>query len=65
MSTFAEALLERVRAARARLEAARGAGDAYDAAMAEDELEDALRLARKHGIDTDHPSAPAEGVGEA
>ena len=71
MSTFAEAVLERVRTARARLEAAQAAGDAYDAAMAEDELEDALRLARKHGIDTDGPErsgdagAPEQEVGEA
>ncbi|MFF7438620.1 hypothetical protein [Streptomyces sp. NPDC008122] len=52
MSTFAEAVVERVRAARARLAAAYEDGDAYGASLAQDELEDALRLARKHGIDT-------------
>ncbi|MFF7444056.1 hypothetical protein [Streptomyces sp. NPDC008122] len=51
MSTFAEAVLERVRAARARLEAAFEAEDSCEAALAEDELDDALRLARKHGIE--------------
>ena len=58
MSTFAEAVLERVRAARVRLEAAYAAEDAFEAALAEDELEDALRLARKHDISTE------EGVAE-
>ncbi|MEU4100756.1 hypothetical protein AB0F16_09125 [Streptomyces tanashiensis] len=53
MSTFAEAVLERVRAARVRLEAAQAAEDAFETALAEDELEDALRLARKHGICTE------------
>ncbi|WP_406858935.1 hypothetical protein ABZO31_01285 [Streptomyces sp. HUAS MG47] len=65
MTTFGEAVRQRVRAARSRLEEARAAGDAYDAALAEDELDDALRLARKHGIDPDDAGAPAEGVGEA
>ncbi|MFF0431497.1 hypothetical protein ACFYU9_04590 [Streptomyces sp. NPDC004327] len=51
MGTFTEALLERVRVARARLAKAREDEDAFDAALAADELEDALRLARKHGID--------------
>lgn len=43
---FTEAALERVRVARTRLDAALEADDAYEVAMAEDELEDALRLAR-------------------
>ncbi|WP_406405715.1 hypothetical protein [Streptomyces sp. NBC_01643] len=57
MGGFTEAALERVRAARTRLDAASEADDAYEVAMAEDELEDALRLARKHGISTE------DGVG--
>ncbi|MFG2332429.1 hypothetical protein ACGFMM_22730 [Streptomyces sp. NPDC048604] len=65
MSTFGEAVRQRVRAARSRLEDARATGDAYEAALAEDELDDALRLARKHGIGTDDADAPAEEVGEA
>ncbi|MEU4212348.1 hypothetical protein AB0F13_20505 [Streptomyces sp. NPDC026206] len=53
MSAFAEAMRERVRAARAALAAARAAGDSYGAAIAEDELDDALRLALAHGVTTD------------
>ncbi|MEU3353031.1 hypothetical protein [Streptomyces sp. NPDC037389] len=53
MSAFAEAMRERVRAARAELVAARAAGDVYAAMVAEDELDDALRLARAHGITMD------------
>lgn len=53
MSAFAEAMRERVRAARADLAAARAAGDVYAAAVAEGELDDALRLALAHGITTD------------
>lgn len=53
MSAFAEAMRERVRAARAALAAARAAEDAYGAAIAEDELDDALRLALAHGVTTD------------
>ncbi|MCX4967949.1 hypothetical protein OHA98_24945 [Streptomyces sp. NBC_00654] len=47
---FTEAARRRIREARARLVAALEAEDAYEAAMAEDELEDALRLARDHGV---------------
>ncbi|GHF58938.1 hypothetical protein GCM10010218_45400 [Streptomyces mashuensis] len=64
MSAFAEAMRERVRAARATLAEARAAGDAYAAAVAEDELDDALRLARAHGVTTDAPEGP-EGPGAA
>ncbi|WP_344020814.1 hypothetical protein [Streptomyces luteireticuli] len=39
--------------ARARLAAAREAGDAYEEAAAADELDDVLRIAREHGIDPD------------
>ncbi|MDX2966373.1 hypothetical protein [Streptomyces acidiscabies] len=57
---FAKALRERVRAARARVAAAVREGDAYERAVAEDELDDALRIARAHGVsveeDTDGPS---------
>ncbi|MFE0179112.1 hypothetical protein ACFWZ2_43095 [Streptomyces sp. NPDC059002] len=51
MGGFVEAVLERVRDARAVLEAALEAEDAYEVAVARDELDDALRLARLHGID--------------
>ncbi|MDW6066009.1 hypothetical protein SAZ11_59865 [Streptomyces sp. FXJ1.4098] len=47
---FAEALLERVRQARAALEAALEAEDAYAVAVAEDELDDAVRVARELGV---------------
>ncbi|WP_369221369.1 hypothetical protein AB5J52_05520 [Streptomyces sp. R39] len=59
VNEVAEALLARVRAARAGLAAAREAGDAYAVAVAEDELDDAVRLARRHGLDVD-----ATGAGE-
>ncbi|MDG4536333.1 hypothetical protein [Streptomyces sp. AV19] len=39
--------------ARSRLAAAQEAGDAYEEAVAADELDDALRIAREHGIDPD------------
>ncbi|MFE0042648.1 hypothetical protein [Streptomyces albireticuli] len=48
---FVEAARARVRRARAAVEAAREAGDAYALAVAADELEDALRLARENGVD--------------
>ncbi|MEU9450345.1 hypothetical protein [Streptomyces sp. NPDC048277] len=51
MNEAAEALLARVREARAALAAAVRAADAYAVAVAEDELEDAIRLARRHGLD--------------
>ncbi|MCQ8770582.1 hypothetical protein [Streptomyces telluris] len=52
VSEFAEAMQQRVRQARKALEEAESAGDAYETAVAADELEDALRLARAHGVDT-------------
>ncbi|MFI5617826.1 hypothetical protein [Streptomyces sp. NPDC051567] len=52
MAGFTEAALERVRVARARLVAAREADDAVEEAQAADELEDALRVARDHGVAT-------------
>lgn len=50
MGGYVEALLERVRKARAELETACEAEDAYAVAVAQDELDDALRLARGHGL---------------
>ncbi|MFF4580143.1 hypothetical protein [Streptomyces sp. NPDC001389] len=58
MAGFAEAALERVRAARARLAAAHHAGDAFEEAQATEELEDALRMACDHGV---HTGVEAEG----
>lgn len=52
---FEGAALERVRVARVRLEAAREAEDAFEEAQAAEELEDASRLAREHGIGADEP----------
>ncbi|MCM1966034.1 hypothetical protein [Streptomyces sp. G1] len=52
MAGFAEAALERVRVARARLAAAWEADDAFEEAQASDELEDALRVAHDHGVAT-------------
>ncbi|MFJ3667264.1 hypothetical protein ACIPSE_12485 [Streptomyces sp. NPDC090106] len=51
MGGFVDAVLERVRAARAALSTALEAGDPYEVAVAEDELDDALRVALRHGID--------------
>ncbi|MFC5219989.1 hypothetical protein [Streptomyces coerulescens] len=53
MSEVAEALLARVRAARAGLAAALKADDMYAVAVAQDELDDAVRLARRHGLDAE------------
>ncbi|MEU4269373.1 hypothetical protein [Streptomyces sp. NPDC026092] len=50
MAGFEEAALERVRMARARLQAAREADDAFEEAQAAEELEDALRVAHDHGV---------------
>ncbi|GHH28782.1 hypothetical protein [Streptomyces lanatus] len=60
-SVFAEALLERVRQARASLDAALAAGDAYAIAVAEDELDDAVRVAHRHGVAVDAVEARTEG----
>lgn len=61
MAGFTEAARERVRVARARLAAAHEAGDAFEAAQASEELEDALRMAREHGVDTGVEVVEAEG----
>ncbi|MFG2141456.1 hypothetical protein [Streptomyces sp. NPDC048650] len=51
MGGFAESVRERVRAARAAVEAARTADDAHAPAVAEDEPDDALRVARNVDVD--------------
>ncbi|MFC5143518.1 hypothetical protein [Streptomyces aureoversilis] len=53
MGGFIEAARGRVRRARTTLDAAKEAGDAHAVAMAEDELEDALRIAEAHGVETE------------
>jgi hypothetical protein len=60
-SVFAEALLDRVRQARASLETALEAEDAYAVAVAQDELDDAVRVARRHGVDVGAVCAETEG----
>jgi hypothetical protein len=50
---FEKAALDRVRVARARLAAAQDDDDAFEEAQAVEELEDALRLARDHGVSVD------------
>ncbi|MFF0228303.1 hypothetical protein [Streptomyces sp. NPDC004629] len=62
MSGFVEALLERVSGARAGLAVAREAQDAYEVALALDELDDALRIARANGIDVE-PDPDTKGEG--
>ncbi|KOU74164.1 hypothetical protein ADK57_08265 [Streptomyces sp. MMG1533] len=56
----AEALLARVRAARLGLAAAVAAEDPYAAAVAQDELDDAVRFARRHGLDVEVGGANEE-----
>lgn len=58
---FTEAVRARVRAARAALEVALEDDDVYEAAVAQDELDDALRVARRHGIDVGADAADEEG----
>ncbi len=60
VSAAAEALLERVRAARAGLAAAVTAQDPYEVAAAQDELDDAVRFARRHGLDVEVEQADKE-----
>ncbi|AQA10693.1 hypothetical protein HUF15_03395 [Streptomyces samsunensis] len=57
---FAEALLERVRQARAALEEALESEDAYSVAVAEDELDDAVRVARGLGVDVEEDQMETE-----
>jgi LDH2 family malate/lactate/ureidoglycolate dehydrogenase len=57
VNEVAEALLARVRAARAGLATALDAEDAYAVAVAQDELDDAIRLARRHGLDVEATGA--------
>ncbi|MFJ6749192.1 MULTISPECIES: hypothetical protein [unclassified Streptomyces] len=63
MGGFAESVQERVRDARAALAAARAADDAYATAVAEDELDDAVRVARNVGVDPDAGPAAEPGNG--
>ncbi|MFG2549507.1 hypothetical protein [Streptomyces sp. NPDC048581] len=60
-SVFAEALLERVRQARVALEAALEAEDTYAVAVAQDELDDAVRVARRHGVDVARSRQKSKG----
>ncbi|WP_234544266.1 hypothetical protein AB5J52_37835 [Streptomyces sp. R39] len=60
MGTVVEALLARVRAARSALAAALEAEDPYAVAVAQDELDDAVRFARRHGLDVE-ATEPDEG----
>ncbi|GAA2653857.1 hypothetical protein [Streptomyces lunalinharesii] len=64
MGGFAESVRERVRAARAAVEAARAADDPAALAVAEDELDDALRIAHGVGVDPDR-GAGSTGQGGA
>lgn len=63
MGGFAEVMRARVRRAQAALEAARASGDAYAVAVAADELDDALRLARANDVPL--LDTPAEGEPDA
>ncbi|WP_188279485.1 hypothetical protein [Streptomyces sp. CBMA29] len=62
MDGFAEAMLERVRVAREAVAAAGRAGDAYALAVACDELDDALRIARANGVEADLPEDEGGGA---
>ncbi|MFE7612722.1 hypothetical protein [Streptomyces celluloflavus] len=53
MGGYAEAVRERVRVARAAVAEAREAADPYAPAVAENELDDALRLASSVAVDPD------------
>jgi len=59
MGEVVEALLARVWAARAVLADAVAANDPYAVAVARDEMDDAVRFARRHGLDVE-----VEQVGE-
>jgi hypothetical protein len=60
VDTVTEALLARVRAARAELADAVTAEDVYAVAVAQDELDDAVRLARGLGLDVEAAGADKE-----
>ena len=59
MGEVVQALLARVLAARAVLADAVAADDPYAVAVARDEVDDAVRFARRHGLDVE-----VEQVGE-
>ncbi|KIZ16317.1 hypothetical protein [Streptomyces natalensis] len=63
MGGYAESVRERVRAARAAVATAASADDAYALAVAQDELDDALRIAHNIGIDPDRGSGPGPQSG--
>jgi hypothetical protein len=60
VDTVTEALLARVWAARAGLADAVAAEDVYAVALAQDELDDAVRLARGLGLDVEAAGADKE-----
>jgi hypothetical protein len=60
VDTVTEALLARVWAARAVLADAVAAEDVYAVAVAQDELDDAVRLARGLGLDVEAAGADKE-----
>ncbi|MGP4050182.1 hypothetical protein [Streptomyces sp. 2A115] len=60
MGTVTEALLARVQEARAELATAVAADDVYSVAVAQDELDDAVRLARGYGLDVEAAGADKE-----
>ncbi|MEU6379843.1 hypothetical protein [Streptomyces sp. NPDC046909] len=53
MGGFTEAARERIHTARTALTTALEAEDPVATAVAQDELDDALRMARRHGIGTE------------
>lgn len=61
---FVGALRERVRQARAALAAAHANEDPYAAAVAADELDDAVRVARGHGVDVGPEDGAEAGAAE-
>lgn len=62
LNEFAEAVRERVREARASLREALAAEDAYSVAVAQDELDDVLRLARLHGVELSEAADSKKGT---
>lgn len=62
MGGFTEALRDRVRQARERVRAAERDDDVYELAAAQDELDDAVRIARAHGVALDEEDADGPAV---
>ncbi|MFB7292383.1 hypothetical protein [Actinacidiphila glaucinigra] len=65
MDDFADALRQRVREARAAIEVALEAEDPYGVAVAQDDLDDALRIAGAHGVDVDPDSGAVDPRAQA